>query len=932
MREKTTGQVRRFQMPGLGCLLICACFVPGFAGVHNRGAPILQSYLPEDYNGHVQTFSITQGDGGMMYIANGAGVLEFDGVHWRTITHPGGVFPLSIAKDDKGTIFVGWESDIGFLEPDSIGRMKFRSLLSEIPEGDREFIDVWYTKPTADGIYFQSDTTLYRWAYQDNPRQGEMTTWTLPDSAFFSASLCFDDKLYVQDYRRRLYTVRNDSLIRVPLEIPEDCLIRQIHRVGEDTLIGAWGAPYVAYWRGDRLEPVEGEVVDFAREHIGRDVIRISDDLFALITEENGVAIFKLDGAIRQVLNQEEGLQDETVMGEPFVDDQGGLWLPLDYGLARVTLANDISRFSFSQGLLGGVHKVCGFRGRIYVATMQGLYELQPSRQPGMPASFREVEGIAATCWDIMPFKDRLLIATTEGVKEMLPSGRVRAIPQVPYNTQRIGLLADDETVAIASYYKGLHFIRLQDNQWTYVAGDLDGVSQFIGPLAIDEEGNLWINADWKHLEKVELGDPPRFDAFEVTIYDSARGVLHGELEPFVFKGTVYLGGGDGLLVYQEEDDTFVPSGLLGERFAYKGEPVSFPHVDPEGHLWFSSNGFFNPRVSFTAEGEPQFDLPLVAAQLPDIRTLYFDLHNDLLWAGGGGNTLIRLREEAKERSPLQSPPLLHGVYAEQDSLLYGGANGYKRRTPVLNYEHNSIRFEYAIPCYNTVARNRYQYRLVGLESAWSDWSEETDREYAALREGKYRFEVRGKNGYGKVSDVTSFTFRVLPPWGRSLWAYVAYLMLLTLLIFGVIKWRIGRLERERLHLQKLVEERTAQILKEKEKLAQAELEAEQVKRTNQIAATIAHEFNNPLAIIQGSADLMMDDVVDEETKRSLLQKIPLQVSRMHDLVDTLLNLKHVEEVPYAKGMNIIDLQASINKSREMKEKTDDRSSSESQD
>jgi hypothetical protein len=69
-----------------------------------------------------------------------------------------------------------------------------------------------------------------------------------------------------------------------------------------------------------------------------------------------------------------------------------------------------------------------------------------------------------------------------------------------------------------------------------------------------------------------------------------------------------------------------------------------------------------------------------------------------------------------------------------------------------------------SVACDNTSADAvLYSYRLVGHETAWSDWNPGTWTCYQNLRGGQYRFEVRAKDQGGNTSSVVGRDFSVAP-------------------------------------------------------------------------------------------------------------------------------------------------------------------------
>ena len=101
--------------------------------------------------------------------------------------------------------------------------------------------------------------------------------------------------------------------------------------------------------------------------------------------------------------------------------------------------------------------------------------------------------------------------------------------------------------------------------------------------------------------------------------------------------------------------------------------------------------------------------------------------------------------------------------------------------------------------------RDRYQYYLEGSEDGWSDWTTETKKDYTNLSGGNYTFRIRAKNIYGVISSEDSFSFKVLPPWYLSLWAYLLYTFMAILGIFmidRIMRRKIINRERDRAKLR----------------------------------------------------------------------------------------------------------------------------------
>jgi serine phosphatase RsbU (regulator of sigma subunit) len=104
---------------------------------------------------------------------------------------------------------------------------------------------------------------------------------------------------------------------------------------------------------------------------------------------------------------------------------------------------------------------------------------------------------------------------------------------------------------------------------------------------------------------------------------------------------------------------------------------------------------------------------------------------------------------------------------------------------------------------------------LEGYDQTWSEWSDKTVKDYS-LAEGSYTFHVKAKNILDEESSVVSYSFEVLPPWFRTWWAYIIFVIAFLGLIALVVRLSIRRVKLQNIRLEKIVEERTEEVVAQK--------------------------------------------------------------------------------------------------------------------
>ena len=173
------------------------------------GGLLIRNYPPTDYNGGGQNWALLQDARGVIYVGSTNALLEFDGVTWRRIQTPTKTTIRSLAADASGRIYVGAVGDLGYIEPDEHGETRFVSLLDKLPEDVRVFEDVWRTFAAPEGVYFQTQIGLFRWA------NGAMKVWK-PTGRIFNRAQFANNTLYIGQTGGVLMALKSDVFEPVP--------------------------------------------------------------------------------------------------------------------------------------------------------------------------------------------------------------------------------------------------------------------------------------------------------------------------------------------------------------------------------------------------------------------------------------------------------------------------------------------------------------------------------------------------------------------------------------------------------------------------------------------------------------------------------------------------------------------------------------------
>jgi signal transduction histidine kinase len=167
----------------------------------------------------------------------------------------------------------------------------------------------------------------------------------------------------------------------------------------------------------------------------------------------------------------------------------------------------------------------------------------------------------------------------------------------------------------------------------------------------------------------------------------------------------------------------------------------------------------------------------------------------------------------------------------------------------------------------------RYQYILEGYDKEWSPVTEKSSATFGNIAEGSYTFKLRAMSPEGVWSEPIEYNFKVLPPWWRTAWAYLSYMLIFSAAIYTFIQWRVKNLKQEKINLEEKVSHRTRQLEQksgelqqslESLKATQAQLvQSEKMASLGELTAGIAHEIQNPLNFVNNFSEVSKELIAE---------------------------------------------------------------------
>lgn len=744
--------------------------------------PPVRSFKPEAYLGGNQNWMIGQGQDRFLYVANNAGLLEFNGTAWTLYPSPNETI-IRAVRPAGGRIYTGCYMEFGYWERGAKGQLSYHSVSAENQDALVPDEHIWNILEYEGRIVFQSLDQLYIYT----PGTGSMEV-IRPEHGVDKLFLT-DGRLIFTDPRQAVFELikGEQHLLIPPGALPSTRWIDIRSEGGQLFLLDAnegvqgWPSLAAPVW-SEAAVALEGKSIYSARH--------LSGGQLAVGTISNGVFLFGPKGQLRYHFSQSEGLANNTVLSL-FEDDEHNLWAGTDNGINCINLESPIRRFADESGRLGTVYAAEVHNGQLYLGTNQGLFR----RAVGGQAPFRLIPGTKGQVWALYRFGGDLLCGHDKGV--FLLEGEVaRKIgPEVGAWKFEPAPAGSGRIMAVGTY-RGLVFLEKNGGSWAY-RNSLEGFDYSARFFEWQSPTELVVSHEYKGVFGIRI-DKAYQRAVEVKTYPEPRKGKHSSLERF--DGDILYCSRDGVFRMQDWEAGFVRDSSLSVPIQQGNYHSGKMVADAAGRLWLFTRQYINYFSNSSLLPTPKLHQIPIASSLINAMPGYENIatlqSGQLLIGTADGYLLLNLGA----LSPSAYQLILTEVSA--NTLDKAPVRLLLQPGQEVPYGLNSLSFGFAVPAFQKYDLPEFQYQLEGYVG-WSEWSGEAQAQFKNLPFGQYTLRVRSRLGGGKPAAELSFPFIISRPWYWSYPALGCYLVFLSLLAFFTHRAYTGYYKRQQAQLQK---------------------------------------------------------------------------------------------------------------------------------
>jgi DNA-binding CsgD family transcriptional regulator len=781
--------------------------------VKSFGVPFIKNYDVASIQTGSQTWGIDISPDGLAYFANNDGVVEFDGLNWRKYPMPNGTVVRSVKVTPDGRIYAGAFNQFGYFLPDASGKLVFNPLQDLLPPGNQNFEDVWRIYDLPIGVVFQTFQQLM--VYSND----EIKTIDLPGSFHFS--FLVKGELYLNDQDEGLFRLAGERLVKVPgTGFLKGKLIWSMLPKGDNILI-ATANEGIFEFDGLKLWEWNNQASDFLRENQVYCGTELDDATYVFGTIQDGILICDTAGKIMQHISMNCGLQNSTVLSIK-IDQYKNLWLGLDNGIDYVETNSPLSIFSYFNRLSAGYAAIL-HDGNLYFGTNRGLFYLpwQALETRSNELLFDLVPGTQGQVWKLMEIDGTLFCGHNSGIF-VVDDARARLISEVQGGWTFIQPDGKKDII-IAGTYTNLVRFRKVNGQWQN--GEIiAGFKESSRSLANAGNNALWMAHGYKGVYRIQFNDD--YDSVLSTkFYDEESGfVSNRNINVFEVSGKPVFTTDDGFFSYDSQKDQFRFDKSMNEKFP--GGNILQVNQDKSGNVWFFTDenaGVFRLQEdgSYATVSAPFRELE--GRFIKGFQFVY-PLNEEHVFFGIQNGFAHYNPEYPKDYQQSFKSFIRSVQLSGSDSVLFYGNSPGEVQVHKIPFSQNEIRFEFSANDFENPGSLEFTTRLEGFDTDWQAWSDRAVREFTNLDYGSYNFQVKAINIFGTESSVSSYPFKILPPWYLSWQGYVLYFSGFLIFIYLMGKYVRMRMEKSK----RLEEERQKRLFREREKQLQTEaLEAE---------------------------------------------------------------------------------------------------------
>jgi ligand-binding sensor domain-containing protein/serine phosphatase RsbU (regulator of sigma subunit) len=808
-------------------LITCFTVFPLYSQQYNFENFTLENGLPQ-----ATIFCTFQDSRGYLWLGTeGSGVCRFDGKNFQVINQANGLsgnVVRSIIEDNYGRLWFGTDAGVSVYDGN-----KFISISEKRGLSSNTIVCLYRDKNNIIWVGTAGDKGGLNKVESFNSDSVKITQYTVENGLSGNSifAICEDNynRLWIGTFGGGITILsKEENVTPVILNRLHNFPSNHILTMSPDSInnlwIGTYDAGIIKIAVTSDLNNSRIEKASDIKETSGKTVwtVLTTQNEMWFGTNDNGIVRF-MNQKIRSMNNTNGLLKNQII--SLFKDREDNIWVSAgDGGLSRF-MGDRFYSITKKEGLIDeNVYSVAaGRNGEAWIGTYGGgLFRLSAGNGTHILKNYTVRDGLPDNVINSLSIDshNNLWIATPKGISRF--NGRnFRNFNEVKdglANDYVNTILADKDDIIWCgtkkgvSIYDGVGFKNTKEN---YLP------NSEVQTIMQDKSSNVWSGT---------LGGLAKFNGDKLTTYDEVEGLNHKKIHCLAEdkQGNIWIGtfGGGIYRLYTDSKDKQPVKQMLTDSLLNSPNVYSLIFENDTTLLAGTDKGLNRIILDNNLQVKKVFNYSFKDGFTGIKNNLNAVAKNgDEFWFGTvKGITVYRPGEDKVNNSK----PMIQitGI-----KLFFNDVDWKKEKYETipwtrlpqnlkLSYKKNHLTFHFVGLLFRDKEEISYQYKLEGLDKQWSPPRKENEALYPGLMPGEYTFMVVALDRYGnRSSETAEYSFIITPPFWKTKWFLLICVIVGFAAIISFIQYRERKLRKERDTLERIVKERTAEVVLQKDQI-----------------------------------------------------------------------------------------------------------------
>ncbi len=435
-------------------------------------------------------------------------------------------------------------------------------------------------------------------------------------------------------------------------------------------------------------------------------------------------------------------------------------------------------------------------------------------------------------------------------------------------NSNNITYLYDDNNLLwIGTVVNGINIYNKQTKKFFYFNKENGLADNTVFSIVKDKKGNAWIGTN---------GGLTKYN-YETNVFNNyfnTPGEDKKIMCIYIDKNNkIWLGTKNGLIEFNPETEKYKiytnDNGLQSTWINAIGE-------DENHNLWISTNhGISNLIFGKDSLKIKNYDINDGLQSNEFNQNSFYKSKKGEMFFGGVSGLNTFFPNEIKDNPNI--PPVIITSFKLFDKEVKLDTNISEKKYIELSWKENFLEFEFVALNYLYPSKNKYKFRMIGLNDKWSVATNRRYVSFQGLNPGYYTFQVIASNNDGVWNEKgTYINIYIKPPFWQTVWFRISSIILGFIIVFMFFRIRTRRILKEKHVLEEKVAERTEELREKNKHITDSIVYAKRIQNAIFPPKTQIDKILNDYFILFLPKDIVSGDFywVEEKNNKILVAAV----------------------------------------------------------